>query len=44
MKNARDATKYRDRERPEQARLAGGCDRLSQAAAACFDPDVMVPM
>ena len=44
IKNARDAMKYRARERPEQARLAGGCDRLPQAAEACFEPDVMVPM
>ena len=44
IKNARDATKYRARERPEQARLAGGPERLQQAAADRLRPDIMVPM
>lgn len=44
IRNVRDATKYRDRERAEQARLAGGRKRMPQNAENSSGPDIMVPM
>ncbi len=44
LRNVRKATKYRDRERAEQAHLAGGRERMPRTAEDRSGPDIMLPM